>query len=166
VQDKPQKTVIDQVRFGVFEVNLETGELYRSGIRIRLQSQPFKLLAVLLEHAGEVVPRETLQHELWGTDTTVDFDHSLGIAINKLREALGDSADNPRFVETLAKRGYRFIAPVSPVEPATTEPATVSVTPATVPQFNQLSRWVIAGLAAICLALGAMLLLWSPVRAL
>ncbi len=165
MQDKPQKTVIDQVRFGVFEVNLETGELYRSGIRIRLQSQPFKLLAVLLEHAGEVVPRETLQHELWGTDTTVDFDHSLGIAINKLREALGDSADNPRFVETLAKRGYRFIAPVSPVEPATTEPATVSVTPATVPQFNQLSRWVIAGLAAICLALGAMLLLWSPVRA-
>jgi Tol biopolymer transport system component/DNA-binding winged helix-turn-helix (wHTH) protein len=101
-----------RISFGVFEADLQAGELYRSGFRVRLQSQPFKLLAVLLQHAGEVVSRETLQKELWGTDTTVDFDHSLGIAVNKLREALGDSADNPRFVETLAKRGYRFMAPV------------------------------------------------------
>ena len=104
------------MQFGIFEADLTTGELRRSGVRVRLQSQPFKLLSVLVEHHGEVVSRETLQNELWGADTTVDFDHSLGIAVNKLREALGDSADNPRFVETLAKRGYRFIAPVKPID--------------------------------------------------
>ncbi|MGB6722230.1 MAG: winged helix-turn-helix domain-containing protein, partial [Terracidiphilus sp.] len=105
-----------RVQFGVFEADLSTGELRRSGIRVRLQSQPFRLLAVLVEHPGVVVSRETLQLELWGADTTVDFDHSLGIAVNKLREALGDSAENPRFVETLAKRGYRFIAPVKAID--------------------------------------------------
>ena len=113
-----QRNGVTRVQFGIFEADLEAGELRRSGVRVRLQSQPFKLLAALLEHPGEVVSRETLQQELWGADTTVDFDHSLGIAVNKLREALGDSAENPRFVETLAKRGYRFIAPVKPVEHA------------------------------------------------
>src|SRR5579863_8365707 len=101
-----------RVQFGIFEADLKSLELRRSGVRVRLQSQPFKLLTTLLEHPGEVVSRETLQAELWGADTTVDFDHGLGIAVNKLREALSDSAENPRFVETLAKRGYRFIAPV------------------------------------------------------
>jgi Tol biopolymer transport system component/DNA-binding winged helix-turn-helix (wHTH) protein len=101
---------------------MQSGELRRSGILIRLQAQPFHVLALLLEHAGGVVTREELQRRLWGNETTVDFDHSLGTAVNKIREALGDSADNPRFIETLAKRGYRFIAPVvilddaSPVE--------------------------------------------------
>ena len=99
------------MQFGIFEADLQAGELRRSGVRIRLQGQPFKLLAALLERPGEVVSREALQQRLWGSDTTVDFDHSLGIAVNKLREALGDHAENPRFVETLAKRGYRFIAP-------------------------------------------------------
>ncbi len=102
-----------RVRFGVYEADLKTGELRKSGTRIRIQSQPFKVLTLLLENAGEVVTREQLQQELWGSDTIVDFDHSLGTAINKIREALGDSADNPRFIETLAKRGYRFIAPTS-----------------------------------------------------
>jgi Tol biopolymer transport system component/DNA-binding winged helix-turn-helix (wHTH) protein len=101
------------VRFGNFEADLKAGELRRSGVRVRIQGQPFKVLTVLLEHAGEVVSREELQRRLWGAETTVDFDHSIGIAINKLREALGDSADNPRFVETLARRGYRFIAPLT-----------------------------------------------------
>lgn len=105
------------LQFGVFEVDLSTEELRRSGIKVRLQSQPFKLLAALLEQPGEVVSREELQRQLWGTATTVDFDHSLGIAVNKLRDALGDSAENPRFVETLARRGYRFIAPVQVMEP-------------------------------------------------
>ena len=101
-----------RVRFGVFEADLKSGELLRSGVRVRIQSQPFKVLTVLLEAHGEVVTREELQKQIWGENTTVDFDHSLGIAINKLREALGDSAENPRFVETLARRGYRFIAPI------------------------------------------------------
>jgi Tol biopolymer transport system component/DNA-binding winged helix-turn-helix (wHTH) protein len=106
---------VSRLAFGLYEVDLSTGELWRAGHRIKLQSQPFKVLSVLLEHAGEVVTREELQFRLWGNDTIVDFDHSLATAINKIREALRDSADNPRFVETLARRGYRFIAPVDPV---------------------------------------------------
>ncbi len=99
------------VRFGVFEVDFEAGELRKNGARIRLQEQPFQVLAVLLERAGQVVTREELRQKIWPADTFVDFDHSLNTAVNKIREALGDSASNPRFVETLARRGYRFIAP-------------------------------------------------------
>ena len=102
-----------RLTFGLYEVDLNAGELWRSGYRVKLQSQPFKVLAVLLEHPGKIITREELQFRLWGRDTTVDFDHSLATAINKIREALRDSAENPRFVETLARRGYRFIAPVS-----------------------------------------------------
>lgn len=108
-----------KVSFGLFEVDFKSGELRRSGIRIKLQGQPFKVLSILLEQPGEVVSREDLQQRLWGKGTNVDFDHSLGTAINKIRDALGDSADNPRFVETLARRGYRFIAPVTPLDPTT-----------------------------------------------
>ena len=102
-----------RVTFGLFEADLQSGELWKAGKRIKIQSQPFKVLSILLEHPNEIVSREELQLRLWGKDTIVDFDHSLGTAINKIREALGDSAENPRFVETLARRGYRFIAPVS-----------------------------------------------------
>jgi Tol biopolymer transport system component/DNA-binding winged helix-turn-helix (wHTH) protein len=104
-----------RLTFGLFEADLHSGELWKAGFRIKLQSQPFKVLAVLLEHPGQVVTRDELQERLWGKDTVVDFDHSLGTAINKIREALGDSAENPRFIETLSKRGYRFIAPVGEV---------------------------------------------------
>jgi DNA-binding winged helix-turn-helix (wHTH) protein len=99
-------------RFGVFELDLSAGELRKSGVKLRLQDQPFQVLALLLEQAGDVVTREELQQKLWPSDTFVDFDHSLNTAINKVREALGDSASRPRYVETLARRGYRFIAPV------------------------------------------------------
>jgi cholera toxin transcriptional activator len=99
-------------RFGVFELDLAAAELRKSGVKMRLQGQPFQVLALLLERAGEVVTREELQQKLWAADTFVDFDHSLNTAINKVREALGDSASNPRYVETMARRGYRFIAPV------------------------------------------------------
>jgi cholera toxin transcriptional activator len=99
-------------RFGVFELDLSAGELRKSGVKLRLQGQPFQVLALLLERAGDVVTREELQQKLWPSDTFVDFDHSLNTAINKVREALGDSASSPRYVETLARRGYRFIAPV------------------------------------------------------
>jgi TolB-like protein/DNA-binding winged helix-turn-helix (wHTH) protein/Flp pilus assembly protein TadD len=98
--------------FGVFELDLRTAELRKRGIRVRLQEQPFQVLSMLLEHAGEVVTREELQKRLWPADTFVDFDHGLNKAINKLREALGDSAESPRFVETIGRRGYRFIAEV------------------------------------------------------
>src|ERR1700751_2362618 len=112
-----------RVHFGLFEADLKTGELYRSGIRVRLQAQPFRVLTILLQNAGEVVSREDLQEQLWGKNTVVDFEHSLGTAINKIRDALGDSAENPRFIETLAKRGYRFIAPVSFITPVGSAPS-------------------------------------------
>lgn len=107
------------LRFGLFEADLQAGELRRNGVRVRLQEQPFQVLALLLSRPGEVVTREQLREKLWPADTFVDFDHSLNTAINKIREALGDSASNPRFVETLARRGYRFIAPVQSEAPGT-----------------------------------------------
>jgi cholera toxin transcriptional activator len=118
------------LRFGIFEADLVAGELRKNGSKVRLQEQPFQLLAFLLERPGQVVTRQDLREKLWSTDTFVDFDHSLNTAINKLREALGDSASRPRFVETVAKRGYRFLAPVEPVQsggplqsPAASDPA-------------------------------------------
>ncbi len=100
------------VRFGIFEADLSAGELRKSGRRVRLQEQPFQILALLLQRPGEVVTREEVRQKLWPADTFVDFDHSLNTAIKKVREALGDSASSPRFVETIARRGYRFLAQV------------------------------------------------------
>jgi TolB-like protein/DNA-binding winged helix-turn-helix (wHTH) protein/Tfp pilus assembly protein PilF len=101
-----------RLRFGVFELDLRACELRKHGVKIRLQEQPFQVLRMLVEHAGEVVTREDLQKKLWSADTFVDFDHGLNKAINKIREALSDSAENPRFVETVARRGYRFLVEV------------------------------------------------------
>jgi DNA-binding winged helix-turn-helix (wHTH) protein len=103
------------LRFSVFEVDLDAGELRKNGARIRLQEQPFQVLIALLQNAGQVVTRESLRQSIWRADTFVDFDHSLNTAVNKIRESLGDSASSPRFVETLARRGYRFLAPVEHV---------------------------------------------------
>ena len=100
------------VRFGPFEADLRSGELRKAGLRVPLQEQPFRLLALLVARAGEVVTREELRHELWPADTFVDFDHSLTAAVKRVRDALGDSAETPRFIETLPRRGYRFVAPV------------------------------------------------------
>ena len=112
------------VRFGVFELDLAAGELRKNGAKLRLQEQPFQVLALLLERAGQVVTRDELRQKLWPADTFVDFDHSLNTAVNKLRETLGDSASSPRYIETLARRGYRFIAPVQSGEPARVETGT------------------------------------------
>ena len=100
------------VRFGIFEVDLTTGELRRKGLRVRLQEQPFQVLRMLLERPGELVRREDLRQRLWPEVLSADFEQGLNKAVHKVRLALGDSADNPRFVETLARRGYRFIAAV------------------------------------------------------
>jgi DNA-binding winged helix-turn-helix (wHTH) protein len=113
-----RKNVLEQathspriVRFGAFEADLRTGELRKEGVKLKFSGQPFQVLAILLERPGDVVTREELQKRLW-PDTFVDVDHNLNTAINKIREVLGDSAESPRFVETLSRRGYRFIAPV------------------------------------------------------
>ena len=100
---------IDVLRFSAYEVHLRAGELFRAGRKIKLQVLPFHVLAMLLEHPGEVVAREELEKRLWPADTFVDFEHSLNTAIKKLRQALSDDKKNPRFIETLPKRGYRFI---------------------------------------------------------
>src|SRR6266704_4777535 len=100
-------------RFGIFHLDLKAGELRKAGVKVKLQDQPFRVLATLVDRAGQVVTREELRQNVWPTDVYVAFDQGLNNAIKKVRIALGDSADNPRFVETVAKHGYRFVAPVS-----------------------------------------------------
>lgn len=104
------------MRFGVFEADLLTRELRKEGRRLRIQEQPFSVLAALIARPGAIVTREDLRAELWPADTFVDFDHSLNTAVNKVREVLGDSATEPRFIETVARRGYRFVGEVQPEE--------------------------------------------------
>ena len=114
----PEASVPVRLRFGVFEVDLRAGELRKHGVRLRLQEQPFQVLAMLLERPGETVTREELRNRLWTAETFVDFDHGVNKAVNRIRDALGDSATSPRFVETVARRGYRFIADVAVAEEA------------------------------------------------
>src|SRR2546425_459874 len=147
--------------FGAFEVDLEAGEVRKHGIRLKLQEQPFQVLALLLRRPGQVVTREELRTQLWSADTFVDFEHGLNTAINKLREALGDSADNPRFIETLPRRGYRLIAPVTEADGATR--GTVAGVSAAAPPR---SRKIVASMAVVVVAAGiAGGLLWRARQA-
>ncbi len=114
---------VDRVAFGLFEADLHSGELWKAGYRIKLPRQPFRILAALLARPGDIVTREDLQLEIWGANTNVDFDQAIAAAINKIRDALGDSAENPRFIQTLTKRGYRFIAPVSRIAASASDSA-------------------------------------------
>jgi DNA-binding winged helix-turn-helix (wHTH) protein/Tol biopolymer transport system component len=159
------------IRFSIFELDLKAGELRRNGSKIRLQEQPFQILVSLLEQPGEVVTRDELRNKLWPADTFVDFDHSLNAAIRRLRDALGDSADTPRFVETVARRGYRFIAPVaraaSPTAPPTVEatspereswPGTRLKSETTVSAQSR-GEWLIGVAVAAAVLIGAVLLI-------
>lgn len=110
-------TDVEKFRFGIFEIDLRVGELRRQGTKIRLQDLPFRLLVSLVERSGELVTREELRSAIWPTGTFVDFERGLGTALNKVREALRDSAANPRFIETVPRRGYRFLAPVERITP-------------------------------------------------
>jgi DNA-binding winged helix-turn-helix (wHTH) protein len=130
----PQKKLF---RFGVFEADPATGELRKQGRRIQLQGQPFDILVMLLEHSGEVVSRTQIQERLWPDGTFVDFDHSLNTAVNKIRDVLGDSASSPRYIETLARRGYRFIAPVQVNEETARRSAPDSAIQIAQPNFDQ-----------------------------
>ncbi|MBW8868796.1 MAG: transcriptional regulator, partial [Acidobacteria bacterium] len=124
-------------RFGLFEADARTGELRKQGRPLRLRGRPFDILLLLLERAGDVIGRDELRQQLWPADTFVDFDHGLNSAMNRLREALGDSAENPRFIETLPRRGYRFVAPIHVVQtaPAVTAPAVAVIPGAAPPVF-------------------------------
>ena len=109
-----------RVHFSVFEVDLRAGELRKHGLKVKLHGQPFQVLAMLLERPGELVTREEIREKLWPQDTFIDFEHSVNSSIKRLREALGDDAATPRFIETLPRHGYRFIAPVETLSPAIT----------------------------------------------
>src|SRR6188768_207397 len=130
------------VRFGSFELDVRLRELRTGSTRVRLQDQPFEILRLMLERPGEVITREELQQRLWPDGTFVDFEHSLNAAVKRLRAALGDSADNPRFVETLPRRGYRFIAPVSGpgVEPVSVpvQPSVPAAPPVVAPDLESV----------------------------
>jgi TolB-like protein/DNA-binding winged helix-turn-helix (wHTH) protein/Tfp pilus assembly protein PilF len=151
-----------RLAFGPYEADLHSGELRKHGVRIRLQSQPFQLLAMLLARPGELVTREEICRELWSADTFVDFDHSLGTAINKIREVLGDSAAEPRFVETLPRRGYRFISPVKAVDPQPARPAPSAPAPEAV-KSTQKRRFFypVIGLCVIAALLSGAILDWK-----
>jgi DNA-binding winged helix-turn-helix (wHTH) protein/Tol biopolymer transport system component len=172
------KRVSLPIRFGIFEVDLHSGELRRQGYKVKLQDQPFQLLMMLLEHPGDVITREELQRQLWPADTFVDFERGLNRAINKLREALGDDADAPHFIETLPRRGYRFLAPVETAVPREAEAAVrnrlvliqpdlpdVSHTENNVPAPAAPRRQVLPWAVAAVLALVAVFGYWKQWRA-
>src|SRR5215469_2527173 len=127
---------VPRYRFGPIEVDPSAGEIYKSGIKVRVPKKPFQILLALLEEPGEVVTRESLRAQLWSDDTFVEFEHALNAAINRLRVTLGDDAANPRYIETVPARGYRFIAPVEgPARPAMVELPPLSSPP-------RLPHWV------------------------
>jgi len=144
---EPTISASGAIHFGVFQVNLHTGELRKNGSRIKLEGQPFQILVLLLEQPGKLVTREELGQKLWAPGTFVDFEHSINAAVKRLRGVLGDSADSPHFIETLPRRGYRFIYPVEGV------PAVAAVRP---PARWWLARWVVASLG-IAVVLGILL---------
>ena len=145
-----QRDVPRIVRFGIFEVDLAAGELRREGTLVKLQDQPFRLLALLLERPGAIITREEVRAALWPDGSFVDFEYGVNTAIKKVRYALGDSADNPRFVQTFPRKGYRFIAPVTPEGPLRSTAAA--------PSAKRRRIWMIAAALAALLACGLWLL--------
>jgi DNA-binding winged helix-turn-helix (wHTH) protein/TolB-like protein len=145
--------IMERRRFGIFDFDLQTGELRREGRVVRLQAQPAQVLGVLLSHAGTPVTRDTLREVVWGSDTFVDFDRGLNFCVAQIRSALGDSAESPRYIKTLPKRGYQFIAPVHSVTAAVSTP-NAEVQP-------KSRRWMLAAPISIGVAALGGLLVWK-----
>lgn len=159
-------------RFGVYEADASTGELRRQGIRVKLNAQPFQVLLLLLDHPGELLTREQIAHALWPEGTFVDYEHGVNSAINRLREALRDPAASPRFIETLARRGYRFVAPVERIDanksngtpqvivhPSDSDPekaperTRILASPAELPKISQpVAQWLFLGMQLMYVA--------------
>jgi DNA-binding winged helix-turn-helix (wHTH) protein len=159
----------DKIRFGVYELDRDAMELRKHGVPLRLQDQPLRVLAMLAGRPGEIVTREELQEQIWG-NTFVDFDQSLNKAINRIREALNDNAGTPQYVETVPRRGYRFIAPVAPVTPIAEQPPAVplSAAPAAEPLQSAAPRsgsriMIVAALVivGVLAAIGVATAVWS-----
>jgi TolB-like protein/DNA-binding winged helix-turn-helix (wHTH) protein/Flp pilus assembly protein TadD len=157
----------DIVHFGIFQLDLKARELHKAGVKVKLQEQPFRVLALLVDRAGQVVMREELQQKVWPTDAYVAFDQGLNNAIKKVRAALGDSADSPRFIETLARHGYRFIAPVGTVLQRPSEPLQQPSEPLQRPtepslaRFGSRTHWKPALIGLACASLLAALAYWA-----
>ena len=143
----------DVVHFGIFQLDLKARELHKAGVKVKLQEQPFRVLALLVDRAGQVVTREELQQKVWPTDAYVAFDQGLNNAIKKVRDALGDSADSPRFIETLARHGYRFVAPVGPLVQPHSEASPV--------QYGLGRHWKFGLIGLACASLLAALAYWA-----
>jgi len=143
----------DIVHFGIFQLDLKARELHKAGVKVKLQEQPFRVLALLVDRAGQVVTREELQQKVWPTDAYVAFDQGLNNAIKKVRDALGDSADSPRFIETLARHGYRFIAPIGTALQHPSEPAQL--------RFGLRTHWKPALIGLACASLLVALAYWA-----
>ena len=154
-----------RIRFGAFEMDRTSGELRKLGLRIKLQEQPLRILILMLDHAGEVIAREQLREHLWPGGTYVDFEHSLNAAIAKLRQALNDSAESPRFIETIARRGYRFIAPLERLDvtpPANARPSIEQAHLIPTPALPAGRHGVVSGLAVLgVVALGTFAIVTS-----
>jgi Tol biopolymer transport system component/DNA-binding winged helix-turn-helix (wHTH) protein len=161
----PRTPRLDTVRFGDFELDLQSGEIRRNGSRMLLPEQPFRILALLVRRPGELVTRDELRYELWPADTFVDFEHSLNAAIKRLREALGDSATKPVYIETIPRRGYRFVAPVLQPAAIATPPVNVAVQPRSRALVSLLPRIAAVGTAALIVGVAArMLTAIAPAR--
>src|SRR5215470_8624906 len=148
------------VCFHDFRVNLETGEVWKAGIRLKLQDQPFKVLAALLQRPGQIVTREELRQLIWPEESFGDFDHAINLAVNKLRSTLGDSADVPHLIETLPRRGYRFIAPVE--SESIPRGSTPAVAKRPLSRFTASRAWIGVGTAALVLL--STISIWRLVR--
>jgi DNA-binding winged helix-turn-helix (wHTH) protein/WD40 repeat protein len=157
------RSVLPRYRFGTFELDAHSGELRRNGTKLRLQDKPFLVLRKLLDSAGAVVAREDLHAALWPADTFVDFDTSLNSAIKRLREVLGDSADTPVFIETIPRRGYRFLAPVQVIGNGGLSPTQYAANSSPNPFARRRSRLIVAALFVAIIAAGVLLLARSPV---
>ena len=157
-------------RFGVFQVNIAARELRKHGVQIRLPGQPFCILSLLLERPGEIVSREEMRTKLWASDTFVDFEHSLNSAVKKLRTALGDSPENPRYVETLPRQGYRFIAPVEEVfstagtSPPDTSPEPSVETTTAIAAVRNFGRPLLLAISTLLVTACIGYVVWSRVR--
>src|ERR1051326_3242717 len=153
----------DTVRFGPFQCDLRAGELTKYGSKIRLQEQPFQILRMLLTYPGEIVLREEIRGKLWPDNTVVEFDHGINAAIKRLRDALSDSAENPRYIETVARRGYRFIGALDGIPTLVDEPAAAVAAPAsdTLPRQRHepsgITRLTVAIVTALAVVIGAVL---------
>src|SRR6202042_1917528 len=148
------------VCFGAFEADVQTGELRKDGVKLKFGGQPFQVLAILLERPGDVVMREELQKRLW-PDTFVDVERNLNTAVNKIREILGDSAETPRFIETLSRRGYRFIAPVEPA-PSQRDPIEKPIDKSEKPPHHRPYFWPLI-FGGLILAVGLLAALWTGI---